>query len=728
MQCLLQTAYLLAYVVREANGFRAWGSTIQRCSDSRLLSSSQRWTMHARYRQDARSNTILFESTKCTEVNSSQLLPPSKLTLNQAVEEAEVLRQRARGLLEEVETMEAALKESRSRKANKKISEKMHMVDKLFLNRPLTPEAVARVMREERWSADQACLVLDALYDRLTQGSSTLSPAELKIGDHQTREGANHTEVLILESYIDCLIRGAENLDQAWSSPSESRHPRWSGRVASTLKSQLNERYRRDAENFQLRVAAGANDAVLNANETVQEYMRRTLGLPSLTEEMLGKSRNLTHVMNRISLIPVWIPSSLLQFVTRTRARISPADVKAIKNEVLVESRFFCTSFDSIPSAAIFRGNLRPPVGHTETRNLPAECFRAIQQKMDERGLSERVQLFLMPDPEWRPTRDVRDSKPKPVILAIPQDIDPSRPESVDWRRFALKCFAVGLSALTTYTYSVSCFALNPFFFESIVSRNDVSVLRVCLPVFVGVVAVQLVHELAHYFVAKQRDIKIGLPTTVPSTQLGTFGCVTPLKSFPTTREALLDFSLSGPVAAILMSIIMMSLGISATLNASAATISTFPTVPLTMLKSSLLTGILLSVLAPKVMMMPLPQPIPLHPIFFAGFVGLISSALNLLPIVRIDGGRACTAALGGRVGAFASIGTAMFLLSFLASGSSGLGLAFGLFVGIFQRRPEVPVRDEVTEVGRFRLGAWVVSVGIAAFSLMPFPGCSGIL
>jgi membrane-associated protease RseP (regulator of RpoE activity) len=264
---------------------------------------------------------------------------------------------------------------------------------------------------------------------------------------------------------------------------------------------------------------------------------------------------------------------------------------------------------------------------------------------------------------------------------------------------------------------------LNPKFFDSIVNQKDLTVIATCIPVFVGVLAVQAVHELAHYLVAKARGMKIGLPVPVPSTQLGSFGSITSLRSFPPTQSALIDFALSGPVSAMLLSLVFLVLGAFLTVRASEGALSHFPVVPVSLLKSSFLTGTILSFIAPKALMLPLSQPIPIHPLFMIGFSGLISSALNLLPIFRLDGGRACSAALGNRIGGLASAGTLLFLLSLTLSGGSGVAFAFGMFVVFFQRRPEIPVRDEVTEVDDFRLGAWIASLTTSILALVPFPG-----
>lgn len=281
---------------------------------------------------------------------------------------------------------------------------------------------------------------------------------------------------------------------------------------------------------------------------------------------------------------------------------------------------------------------------------------------------------------------------------------------------------------LTAFGYSVACYALNPIFFDAIVNQKDLTVLFSCIPLFVGVLAIQAAHELAHYLVAKSRGIKIGVPVPVPSSQIGSLGCITPLRSFPPNRAALLDFALSGPVTALGLSIVALVAGIYQTVYASEAAIALFPVVPVAMLKSSFLTGTLMSFLAPKAMMLPLSQPIPVHPLFMVGFSGLMSSALNLLPLFRLDGGRACSAALGTRIGAIASVGTLLFFLSITLSSGSGLAFGWGMFVVFFQRRPEIPVRDEVTEVEDFRVGAWAVALATSLLALAPFPGGPGFL
>jgi hypothetical protein len=107
-------------------------------------------------------------------------------------------------------------------------------------------------------------------------------------------------------------------------------------------------------------------------------------------------------------------------------ALIDAKDIRTIKNNVLSKSNFFCTSSDSSPGAAIFRGNVRPPKADPPLakggQNQTAILFADIQQRLETEGLSDRIQLFFLQDPEWLPGQT---SLPKPVILALPKSVVP---------------------------------------------------------------------------------------------------------------------------------------------------------------------------------------------------------------------------------------------------------------------------------------------------------------
>jgi hypothetical protein len=95
---------------------------------------------------------------------------------------------------------------------------------------------------------------------------------------------------------------------------------------------------------------------------------------------------------------------------------------------------------------------------------------------MAKEGLAERVQLFFMPDPKWRPTNAADPSyaaatrgadakagggeanNPQPVILALPASLSPD--VSVDEARAGIRRASIFFTSITTCAYSVGCYAL----------------------------------------------------------------------------------------------------------------------------------------------------------------------------------------------------------------------------------------------------------------------------
>jgi membrane-associated protease RseP (regulator of RpoE activity) len=283
--------------------------------------------------------------------------------------------------------------------------------------------------------------------------------------------------------------------------------------------------------------------------------------------------------------------------------------------------------------------------------------------------------------------------------------------------------------SFTIFRYAIEAYSLNQLFFDAVVKRGSMHALvKTCLPVWGGILGLQVLHEVVHYLVAKWRRINIGFPTPIPSIAIGTFGCVTPIRSFPPDRAALLDFALSGPIVTSIASVGCIVASVLLTVRASPAALMTFPVLPAMVVKSSFLVGMLTSWIASKILMLPPAQPIPVHPLFLVGYAGLIASGLNLLPVFRLDGGRACSAAMGPRQAAVISVSVLLFLLSMTLSGGSGIGFTWGLIIALFQRQQEIPPRDDVTEVDNVRLASWIFSFILSLSILTPFPGAPSIL
>lgn len=144
--------------------------------------------------------------------------------------------------------------------------------------------------------------------------------------------------------------------------------------------------------------------------------------------------------------------------------------------------------------------------------------------------------------------------------------------------------------------------------------------------------------ELVHLIHLPFLQFAVGLPTFVPSIQLGAFSTITPLKSPPPSLRSLFDFAIAGPLVGSITSIGFLVVGLVLTTSMDQQTVADLPALPMYLLRSSSLGGGLIELFLGKgVLMRDIPSDVvlPLHPFAVAGYVGLIYNALALLPLGR---------------------------------------------------------------------------------------------
>lgn len=107
-----------------------------------------------------------------------------------------------------------------------------------------------------------------------------------------------------------------------------------------------------------------------------------------------------------------------------------------------------------------------------------------------------------------------------------------------------------------------------------------------------------------------------------------------------------------------------------------------------------------------------------ISPLVIAGWCGLITNALNLLPVGSLDGGRMVQAAFGTQAlslsAFFTYVGLGLGLLG------SSLSLPFGLYVLICQRSAEKYIQDNVSPIANPKQTATAIAVLTAVLVLVP--------
>src|SRR5574337_389102 len=169
----------------------------------------------------------------------------------------------------------------------------------------------------------------------------------------------------------------------------------------------------------------------------------------------------------------------------------------------------------------------------------------------------------------------------------------------------------------------------------------DPSSLTQGLPFAVTLLLILGVHELGHYFTARRYGITVTLPYFIPApVGLGTFGAFIKMKSPVTDRRALFDVGIAGPLAGLCVALPAIVVGLHWSKLITAGSAGHAGIALGTPLMFSLLQWLTLG---------PVPEggDVLLHPVAFAGWIGLFVTALNLLPIGQLDGGHIAYALVG---------------------------------------------------------------------------------
>jgi membrane-associated protease RseP (regulator of RpoE activity) len=198
-------------------------------------------------------------------------------------------------------------------------------------------------------------------------------------------------------------------------------------------------------------------------------------------------------------------------------------------------------------------------------------------------------------------------------------------------------------------------------------------------------------HEFGHYFMAKMRGVRVSLPYYIPGwigivLSIGTFGAFIRIKDPVHTRKDFFDIGIAGPLAGAVVAVICLLLGfyylpgdeyvygIHPEYRSFGGDYRTFldqhpEGFEAIRLGKSLLYTFLEQGFADPARL-PHPYELSHYPLILAGFLGLLFTAINLLPMGQLDGGHILYALVGPRAFRIISPAVLVALVSF-----SGLGL-----------------------------------------------------
>jgi membrane-associated protease RseP (regulator of RpoE activity) len=355
---------------------------------------------------------------------------------------------------------------------------------------------------------------------------------------------------------------------------------------------------------------------------------------------------------------------------------IPEADLQTMRGIFGIDT-FFATETIPYQNGAIFRGNLRgePEATHTRLSQSLHDC------------LGDRYRLYLIESPEGRP-----------VVVVLPQANDP-KPATL-----FQKILSIVLAIATFATCCETAGILQSFDFFTQPQRYA-EVLPIGLPLL-GILAA---HEVGHHIFARRHNIQLSPPFFLPSSQIGAFGVFNRFESILPNRSVLFDVAFAGAAIGGVLSFTLLVLGLILSHPGSPFQL------PAEFLQASILVGTLSRVILGDAVQQTV---VDIHPLVVVGWLGLIITAINLLPAGQLDGGRIVLAIYGRKTARVTTIATLIILG--IGSLVSPLALYWAILVLFLQRDLERPALNELTEPDDARAALGILALFLMAATLLP--------
>ncbi len=364
---------------------------------------------------------------------------------------------------------------------------------------------------------------------------------------------------------------------------------------------------------------------------------------------------------------------------------LPPEDLAQIEGIFGLDT-YFRTETIPYDQGAIFRGNLR---------GEPAATQATLAERLGER-LGDRYRLFL-----------VENLEQKPTVVVLPATADPVKTTPAQWA-------LAGVLAIATLFTGLEAGAI----LQGFDLLQDFSRWRAALPFLVALLVILLSHEAGHWIAARRYGVRLSPPFFIPAWQIGAFGSLTRFESLLPNRSVLFDISLAGPAASGIISLAMLVGGLLLSHPGSAFQI------PSGFFGGSVLIGALAKVVLGSALQEPL---VDIHPLTIMGWLGLVITALNLMPAGQLDGGRMVQAIYGRKTANRTTVFTLVVLA--LVALANPLALYWAGVIVILQRTLERPCLNDISEPNDARAALGLLALFLALTVLLPLtPSLAGRL
>ncbi|MBN2373910.1 site-2 protease family protein [bacterium] len=233
------------------------------------------------------------------------------------------------------------------------------------------------------------------------------------------------------------------------------------------------------------------------------------------------------------------------------------------------------------------------------------------------------------------------------------------------------------------------------------------------IPFAIPLLLILLAHEMGHYILSLRHKIRSTLPYFIPFPNIiGTMGAVIKMKSPIPDRKALIDVGMAGPLAGAAVAIPVTFIGL---MMSDIIVEIPSKTAGGIMLGESLLFKILTWLIYGH---LPSNTQISLHPVAFAGWVGLLVTFMNLFPVSQLDGGHISYALFGSRHKLIGQITCLVFAILGIFYWPWLIWMLIVFFIGL--RHP--PPMDDIEPIDRERRILGMICIALFALTFIPKP------
>jgi len=345
----------------------------------------------------------------------------------------------------------------------------------------------------------------------------------------------------------------------------------------------------------------------------------------------------------------------------------------------------------------------------------PGTVLDTLQRRLAESSIGSNSELFLS---------KTKEEGRSLLVVMLKEDLPSSEFAWWQWILVAF-CLLATLLSVNATTFSVATMTLSEL--QSMDAGNVMNIASKTIPTAISVFSTVASMEAARRAAAAKYNVDLTPPFFMPVwpfPSVGCLGAITRRLSLAPNQEASVVISAAAGMAGLIVSTAILCAGIAMGPDPDKIVNLNFQMVPL-LLKLILKPFLGQTTLTdqPDAFADPVSLAFPANGVLIGGIIGLIVTALNLLPIGRLDGGNLIKTVLGGRVGGLVGFG-ALFLCLFGSSGPSEAGLLYVTFLFyalVFQSGSELPPRDGVSELdeGVKLLALLLVIIG----ALLSIPG-----